>query len=613
MINGEWGCGKTFFVEKTLMPHLREKLHMDVNYVSLYGISDLDAITDSLCVQAIKDKMYSMFNIKVEGKASELSSIASSFFIKNILPKLGINELDTNKIIGLLPDYNNNVIIFDDLERCGLDINEVLGYINGFIEHSNAAVIIVANEKEIGNWQLERNPELQMQVALADNLRIPSERGEYKNNRNFHQERGADKKDFTIKQLEERRAVIFHSNNKYLKMKEKVIGQTINYIPDLREAYMELIDKVQSNDYLRNQLKELVDNLVDFAKKFNHYNLRTFQFFLEKICIIYEAIGNKYSKIDYMIIAYTFQSSIRCMKGLPMPKWKGDFGTQFFGEKSSFIDNSINGFRFIDNLIYKNEFDSDIVEGVLTQYKTMVEEQGRLKNDPYQLLKSWWCSEDEEVKQWLRELKENVQQGKYSTMLYPDIVKQLTSISSYGVMVDQCDDIVDAMKKHIQKSNPSKLVPFGQVHFFPEDDSGKKFSDSMEALNKLMDRKIGQSERLKYKELLQSETWSEDLIVKEHFIAGYSFIFWIDPNELFEKISRGNNHELQNFRNALTSIYSDYVTYRNAAEDLDHLSELKKGIAEMDVTIYGEIKRLYMGWIKGDIERYMHKIKNQVS
>ena len=48
MINGKWGCGKTFFVENKLVPHIRQNLCMDVNYISLYGVNNTDAITATL-------------------------------------------------------------------------------------------------------------------------------------------------------------------------------------------------------------------------------------------------------------------------------------------------------------------------------------------------------------------------------------------------------------------------------------------------------------------------------------------------------------------------------------------------------------------------------------
>ena len=52
--------------------------------------------------------------------------------------------------------------MFDDLERASLDINEILGYINNFVEHDNIKVIIIANENEIEDKLNEKNLELKM-------------------------------------------------------------------------------------------------------------------------------------------------------------------------------------------------------------------------------------------------------------------------------------------------------------------------------------------------------------------------------------------------------------------------------------------------------------------
>ncbi len=49
-----------------------------------------------------------------------------------------------------LNKFRAKVYIFDDLERCEAAINKVLGYINQFVEHGGAKVIVLANEKEIG-------------------------------------------------------------------------------------------------------------------------------------------------------------------------------------------------------------------------------------------------------------------------------------------------------------------------------------------------------------------------------------------------------------------------------------------------------------------------------
>ena len=171
LINGKWGCGKTYFIQKELIPHLKEKGTVDVNYMSLYGIRSTDEISQMLCVQAIKDKMGEIGKVS-DTKGGQFTTAIITAAAKLGLAKIGAENTGFEKIIEILPDYSNNVIIFDDLERCCCDIAELLGYINNFVEHSTASVIIVANEDEIGNWQFDRNPELQMLVALDKSIDV---------------------------------------------------------------------------------------------------------------------------------------------------------------------------------------------------------------------------------------------------------------------------------------------------------------------------------------------------------------------------------------------------------------------------------------------------------
>ena len=41
------------------------------------------------------------------------------------------------------------MIVFDDLERCSIDITDLLGYINSFVEHEGVKVVVLADEGRI--------------------------------------------------------------------------------------------------------------------------------------------------------------------------------------------------------------------------------------------------------------------------------------------------------------------------------------------------------------------------------------------------------------------------------------------------------------------------------
>lgn len=59
-------------------------------------------------------------------------------------------------------NYSDTVLCFDDLERVNMSIDEVLGYINNFVEHDGIKVIIIGNEDEIADKLNDKNRELKM-------------------------------------------------------------------------------------------------------------------------------------------------------------------------------------------------------------------------------------------------------------------------------------------------------------------------------------------------------------------------------------------------------------------------------------------------------------------
>ena len=62
-------------------------------------------------------------------------------------------DIDLSKIKDVLGkvDIIRWIICFDDLERFGLPVNEILGFINRLVEHNHCKVIILANEKKLAH------------------------------------------------------------------------------------------------------------------------------------------------------------------------------------------------------------------------------------------------------------------------------------------------------------------------------------------------------------------------------------------------------------------------------------------------------------------------------
>lgn len=138
LLNGPWGIGKTFVVKSFVKSLGETNRHV---YVSLYGLRSVDEIDD-----AVLQSMYPVLKHKgVEIGGRALKSVGKYFNV----------ELDL-KATDFIAQSKSDLYVFDDLERCEMPVNTVMGYINVFVEQEGRKVIIVANEAEIRDPEYPR-------------------------------------------------------------------------------------------------------------------------------------------------------------------------------------------------------------------------------------------------------------------------------------------------------------------------------------------------------------------------------------------------------------------------------------------------------------------------
>lgn len=266
MINGVWGCGKSYFIKNVLIDYFKS-YSVKYIYISLYGIDNLQEITKQILTQ-------NYFGNKKGNEVAEWASLGSSI-IFNQLEKNGIDGKDFQNVARLIKRKfslkKDTVLIFDDLERTKIPINELMGYINGFVEHQHLKVIIVANEKEVDSKL--NNLELKYVVAMNKDIDLG-----VKNNVN-------DNNSLSLENLKDRTESIFKEKSGYDKVKEKLIGDTFNFSPDLKESCLNILENNKKNldNDLYSMIKDNISELIKIMKEQGHGNLRTFQFYLSKL------------------------------------------------------------------------------------------------------------------------------------------------------------------------------------------------------------------------------------------------------------------------------------------------------------------------------------------
>lgn len=146
MLTGPWGAGKTHFI-KDYMDRRKACLTKtasdmpDSLYVSLYGVRTFEE------VQA---QFFAQTNPLLNSGPVRLLGALASRAINVVTNGEGLKPEDGTAVRNFLArSLKGQVLVFDDLERCVMPLGEVMGFINTFVEHDGAKVVLLACEAEI--------------------------------------------------------------------------------------------------------------------------------------------------------------------------------------------------------------------------------------------------------------------------------------------------------------------------------------------------------------------------------------------------------------------------------------------------------------------------------
>ncbi len=160
LLRGKWGCGKTFFIKKCIAKWTKSDISVDDNlfykpiYISLNGISKIETINKKIKT-SIHPILYSK-GVKVAKKVITgllKTCVNINFNSDKDNDSDGSFEFNLDSLSFLLENNNEikgkKILIFDDVERCKISIDELFGYFNNFVEHSNCKVILIGDEERI--------------------------------------------------------------------------------------------------------------------------------------------------------------------------------------------------------------------------------------------------------------------------------------------------------------------------------------------------------------------------------------------------------------------------------------------------------------------------------
>lgn len=232
LFTGEWGCGKTYFINNYLPKCNEITSEYIIVKVSLFGATSTQSVEKKVKLQTLACRASKKSNIGKESKkfsklmiipkiGKALSRVAQAFHPagKAADSVFAIDWLDFINIPEKI-DGKQLLLIFDDLERTTINTKDLIGCLNEYIEIFGIKTIIIANEEKIIKKNVDKE-EVTTEENIAENL-------------------------------------------SYSTFKEKIISRTVKYNPNYDRIVEEIVESFDANT---SEYKSFLNNNISITKR----------------------------------------------------------------------------------------------------------------------------------------------------------------------------------------------------------------------------------------------------------------------------------------------------------------------------------------------------------
>lgn len=598
LINAPWGAGKTYLYENCLQNEIAKveygKTERRSNvYISLYGISNIESLSKELFTNYMLKVKCKENNIKETAYkiTSGITSIMSKFVSVSIGPVSAEFKGMTETIIDSV-DMGSMVICFDDLERCCIPINDLFGFINNLVEHCKCKVIILADERNIGKMYANMNLEAKYISLLSGKKIIKGldEKGQtIKNNTDST---------LTIEQLKKLNEEIYSENYLYKDIKEKVIGMSLEYIPDLDSEIEDIIKSTSKNKNFTNKLIEKKTSILKCMYQCENTNIRIIHTWLIKFEDIFKIIEQYYCNSEYYDTIFdkfmTYSIRIACAigKNKKLTKWEDDAECGNIKLDDVFLFET-EGYRFIDDYYARNELSTirvcrmaKYIEDTCWQ-KEMTELENEKRYSHGKLLgklTEWYYYEDDEVRKMIEELKTEITEDKYVPQNYQNIIKLLVDLK----FIELCDKALrDIAALLLEKTaDYTGKIEIENFQFaFPDPESYHEFHKYYDPVYDLITQQNQSLDCAEASAYLDSNDIKKftDYCIKNHnlFLQKKTFINYIDLDSFIRFLNDCTLINVYQIIQAIQGVYNFSNLNEFYKDDLEKLTELKDKINEL--------------------------------
>lgn len=581
MLTGPWGTGNSYYIQNELKPFLEKKEnggHSCV-IVSLYGLKDTAEISKSI---------YLGTRMKFLTAASEKSTtvtFAGETIIKGIAGAFGVDlSVSERSLKRLYASVNltGKLVVLEDLERSGIDILEVLGYVNNLVEQDGVKVLLVANEEELIQY-----------TPLKVSTKADLERTEMLDRLNGHKGR-----------------LFTDGTLAYLKVKEKTISDTIEFEEDYITAIREIVQIFDNETLNKFSTAENVKDILDIMSHCQSYNLRSFIFACQKTSDIFERLDEKYLSDESFI-----QAVFVGVLSFVLKQKNGR--TQSWGKEKYF--SSILGyekaplFKFCYNYITRQVTEFEGIEGAYQAYSELVlYDKNRSNNDNDIItLQTYYVRTDSDVLDAINnierrlEVPEDISFYQYGTIaVYAIIIKGILG----------CD--IDTIKRRLVanlEGQGNKLELEQIFRTIIGTDCTTKQIEEYELLRKEMARSLKKGDKIipnfDYQPEQSKDFYDYAITNEGKFHTQESFAAQFDMKRLSEMFRNSTAEQKQQIRGVFVGMYRIGNIKSFLANDRESIVQLLEFIkADRSGDVGDRIQQLQYDWFIKNLEEIKRKL-----
>ena len=644
MLNGEWGSGKTYFWNNKLRSRLESIKVNGKNYktiyMSLYGINSLEEISKKIFIETnpMINKTLKKFVDTREGNVIP-EYVKTGLDMANLYGTTNFNSdrIDYSKMFSI----DDKILCFDDLERANVDVIDILGYINNFVEHDGIKTILICNERELATKFKNNNIEFKTMIASY----ILDKEGQLVPKKRLLKSQSSEDiiNDKPLANLlEDKISDIFDRANAYERIKEKLIGETFEYVPEYSYILSGMIMKYSYNEELSDFYKRNTSTIIAAFKKSYTRNLRILKHALNDFEKIFNEVNKEYPNIDNSILktmlTFTIAVSFEIKAGniskekLKSIKNNDEYNSVIFTSK---ILNDNNQFylREFDNRYFLNNYSKYKFFKYIELYvRTRFFDEKIFKEDMYEAIKAlddnvdvakmkytallngdYWKLSDFEFdllwKQVLEEVKEGKIDFKEHVKLFA-IFKYLISIEliSYPVtdlkqnfILGMQTSAFNNLEKVSQISNADEKIDLDTDFYTDDKDIEEVIKEYSSIKKKAIEELATQKASDLFKNLPDNIPEFYKQIMSEY--KDLPVFSKYDMDNLYEKLLLTPNYDIYNIVNMVQVRYKD--NKKMLKSDSKNLSKLSEIIRKNKVSKEKSIKYALLDNLALNIEKLL--------